>query len=166
MKIKGPSNNFTTLGEVTYISLTDREGRHKEFAIIDTEDLERVKQFRWFLQSNNYVATSIEKYTLLLHHFILDFYYDFRIDLEPDHINRNGLDNRKSNLRLVTRSINNFNTDIRSTNTSGVKGVSYKNREHKWEANITVRRKHIHLGVFKTKEEAIAARQAAERKYL
>ena len=59
---------------------------------------------------------------------------------------------------LETRKINN-------NNTSGVRGVSYRKNRGKWRAYIKIKRKNIHLGNFDTKEDAIAARKAAEEKW-
>ena len=81
-----------------------------------------------------------------------------------DHINGDPLDNRLSNLRLTTSSGNARNRGISSTNTSGMTGVS-KSRYHTkpWKASIYNDGRNCHLGVYKTKAEAIAARIGAEK---
>jgi hypothetical protein len=58
-----------------------------------------------------------------------------------------------------------MNRKIDSTNTSGYKGVAWRERDRVWRANITVDSKQIHLGHFKNKEDAIKARKEAEEKY-
>lgn len=74
-----------------------------------------------------------------------------------DHINRNTLDNRKSNLRFVTQSQNMMNAVIRKTNTSGFKGVCFVSREGKWLATIWKDGKQKWLGYFKDKKDAAQA---------
>ncbi len=78
-----------------------------------------------------------------------------------DHINGNRSDNRLDNLRLVSRKENQRNQKLHSDNTSGVNGVSWKKNRGKWQAYCHIDRKYIHLGLFDTKTEAIAARKAA-----
>lgn len=81
-----------------------------------------------------------------------------------DHINGVKTDNRLANLRQVNRLENARNAALPCTNTSGVVGVSYDNRDDLWHAYIGVgdgSRKS--LGYFKTKAEAAAARLAGER---
>jgi len=73
-----------------------------------------------------------------------------------DHIDRNKLNNVVSNLRWVTHSENNLNTEIRADNTSGFKGVS-KTRGNRWNAFASEDGKTIWLGSFATKEEAAEA---------
>jgi hypothetical protein len=70
-----------------------------------------------------------------------------------DHINRNPLDNRITNLRIVNRTFNNINSGKRSTNSSGYKGVIYSKADRKWRA---VCQKN-HLGSFDSPEEAALA---------
>ena len=80
-----------------------------------------------------------------------------------DHINCNRSDNRIENLRAVTAGQNQHNRKINSNNTSGYKGVSWNTRLKSWKASITLESKHIHLGCFKTPEEADAVvRKARE----
>jgi hypothetical protein len=79
---------------------------------------------------------------------------------EIDHINRNRSDNRIANLRKATRSGNMINRKY-PTGASGITGVS----KHRcgWQATIRIKKKSVHLGLFKTVEEASAARSAAEK---
>jgi hypothetical protein len=81
-----------------------------------------------------------------------------------DHINGNGADNSWSNLRAANQHQNIANGRMWSHNTSGFKGASYRRDIQKWRASIQVRGRPIHLGNFKTPQEAHAAyRKAAER---
>lgn len=84
---------------------------------------------------------------------------------EIDHINGVRSDNRIANLRLATRSQNNMNTGESKSNSSGKKGVHFAKDIKKWHARIVINRKTILLGNFLTKEEAIQARENAEKKY-
>lgn len=79
-----------------------------------------------------------------------------------DHINRDRTDNRWANLRVVKPSENIINQGIRSTNTSGIKGVSWDKKRRRWVAMITKDRKQQFLGYFDNLEAATAARRAAE----
>lgn len=74
-----------------------------------------------------------------------------------DHINGNGLDNRRENLRLSTIAQNAFNKGKHSNNTSGYKGVSWNKFAGRWVAQITIDGKNKYLGYFDTPEEAHAA---------
>ena len=82
-----------------------------------------------------------------------------------DHINRNKTDNRISNLRDVSHKQNMQNASKRSDNTSGHPGVYLVKRKSKWQAQIMHNYKLIHLGYFSDREEAVAARKAAEKLY-
>ncbi len=75
-----------------------------------------------------------------------------------DHIDRDGLNDKWDNLREATFSQNRINSNIWKNNTSGMKGVSYHKVTGKWQAKITKDYKQIHLGLFKTPEEAQNAR--------
>ncbi len=84
--------------------------------------------------------------------------------IEVDHINSNGLDNRRSNLRLANRSENMRNICATSRNTSGFKGVTWHKAHSKWQAQITLNRKTYYLGLRETPAEAHALYCEASKK--
>lgn len=84
---------------------------------------------------------------------------------DVDHKDGDGLNNRWTNLREVSRTLNMQNACKRSDNTSGFVGVYWHGQINKWYAQITVRGKTISLGCFEKMEDAVAARKEAERKY-
>ena len=84
---------------------------------------------------------------------------------EIDHINGVRDDNRWVNLRQCTSSENKQNLGIRKNNTSGHAGVSKKRGMEAWQANITVNKKQIFLGIFYSLEEAAEAYRRAKLKY-
>lgn len=130
----------------------------------DREDLEKVKQYCWSINNNNGYLQGRNTNTgkmIRLHRLIINCPKDKVID----HANRNKLDCRKVNLRICTVAENNKNKSIGKRNKSGVVGVSWHKRENKWRAYINVDNKHIHLGYFTDKEEAIKARLQAEKEY-
>lgn len=86
--------------------------------------------------------------------------------MSVDHINGNGLDNRRANLRLATLSQNSMNrTRLMHNNRSGVNGVHYYRAYDKWRVHVTVNRKQIHVGYFDTIEQAASARREAELRH-
>lgn len=81
-----------------------------------------------------------------------------------DHIDGDGLNNRRNNLRPATNAQNVRNSRKRTTNTSGFKGVSWNKEHRKWRAEIMARGKKKFLGLFNTAEEAHKAYcEAAEQ---
>ena len=82
-----------------------------------------------------------------------------------DHINGIKNDNRLINLREVSAKENSYNRAKGTRNTSGTVGVYLHKETGRWRAMIRVDQKLIHLGLFKTKAAAIAARIEGERKY-
>lgn len=84
-------------------------------------------------------------------------------EMEVDHVNGDRADNRIENLRLVTPAENSKNKRLQKINTSGCSGVMWATSRERWEASISDSGKHIHLGSYHTKEEAVAARRAAEK---
>jgi hypothetical protein len=129
------------------IPLKDKKGNIRAYAIVSEEDYERVNQYKWRLNKKiykntgtviNYVQGSIDKYNIgmLLHHFI--FGKPRSKDEVVDHIDRNGLNNIKDNLRYATKSQNAQNKTITiTTKTSKYIGVRFcfNTSEKKWRTD-------------------------------
>lgn len=141
--------------------------------IIDSADTDLTKHEWQLIQDEHrlYVVRSFrddEKLRYIgLHREIMSIVLGRALETHEyvDHINGDGLDNRRENLRLATNSQNQMNKRVPKNNRSGYKGVLYLRRKRKWQASITINRKQIQLGRFASKDDAIAARQAAEIKY-
>lgn len=84
---------------------------------------------------------------------------------EVDHVDGNGLNNRRYNLRLATPTENMQNKSLYRNNKSGVRGVSWHKRDKSWSATIRVNNRLIHLGYFDEIEDAANARIVAELEY-
>ena len=128
--------------------------------VFDAEDYDKVKGYCWLVCKG--YARAAERGTgknISLHRLVMG------AEKEVDHINRNPADNRKANLREVTRAQNNMNAGLSKNSQSGVTGVHYDKSRDKWVAVIGLDYKSINLGRFKEKEEAIIARKKAEKKY-
>jgi hypothetical protein len=138
-----------------------------EIALVDDDDYEALSQYKWTLQvnrNNRYAArwkvVGKRTYKIFMHRSIMNFPEGSEID----HINHNGLDNRKENLRLTHKSGNQQNARIRRDNKSGYKGVRWYKRDKRWQSSIMVDYKAIHLGYFDDpKAAAFAYNQAAIR---
>ena len=140
----------------------------KEWKIfVDNDDYKKVSKIKWYLnhtkrRPNLYYAQGLYNGKIIfMHRFILNAPRNLKVD----HINGNGLDNRKSNLRLATTSQNNCNCGIQSNNTSGFKGVCWKKQTKKWMAKIVKNGKQINLGYFSDINLAKEAYNKAARKY-
>lgn len=144
----------------TTVTLFDSHG---EGFIVDADDAFAVDRYPWCIDRYGYAATHIGKWPvrtrLKLHQFLLGVAPK---GFQWDHINRDKLDNRRSNLRLVTKTQNMRNRSIRSDNTSGVDGVrgQFLGR---WQAHIKVAGRTHYLGTYDSLEEAAAARARAEK---
>lgn len=128
-----------------------------KFTIVDDEDFDRINKFKWYARKDRNTFYAQRKFNIngtwkniMLHRFILNPPSDKFID----HINHDGLDNRKANLRIVTHSQNHFNEKIRTDNTSGFKGVYWKKQHKRWIAMLA----NKYLGSFKYKKDAIDCR--------
>jgi hypothetical protein len=157
---KRPIRAIRVEGDVAYLTLT----RGYE-AMIDVADIGLVNDANWNVFTpngrNNIYADRRTPTRALLHRVIMGF-----PAMQVDHINGNGLDNRRCNLRLVTHSENQMNRKgPAKQGTSGARGVSFNKAAGKWIAYIHAGGKHIYLGRFADKDSAIAARVEAAAKF-
>lgn len=142
-------------GDIAYVPLT----RGYE-AIIDAADVPLVEGYSWKAAVDKrrvYAATAIggrkNVVVIRMHRLIMDAPDGFDVD----HIDHNGINNRRHNMRLCTRSENLQNQRMRTDNKSGYKGVSFYKRTGRWRSYIMVEGKEHHLGYFDSPEGAYAA---------
>jgi hypothetical protein len=138
-------------------------------AIVDAVDADLL-QTKWHADINSkgvYARSSVKldgsKGKDRLHCIVMERVLGHSIPkgVEVDHADANGLNCRRSNLRLATRSQNNANQRLNSKNTSGFKGVSLHKASGLWHAEIRYQLKRYSIGYFKTAAEASEARQTA-----
>lgn len=130
------------------------------FTLIDDEDVDFVTRWRWKLHPQGYACRSTwvdgRYVTVMLHRLIAGT----PSGLQTDHVNRDRLDNRRSNLRNVTGSVNTMNQGLSPRNTSGYRGVTWDKARQKWQAKTKHLGVWIYLGRYDTPEEADNARRA------
>lgn len=132
-------------------------------SLVDICDFDIISKKNWCIQRdyNTFYAVSAEprvngkQEMIKMHRFILGLHAGD--EKTVDHINRNGLDNRRCNLRIVTRSINAYNRRIHKNNTSGYRGVTVMKRDNHWYAFIQEGNVKKYLGSYKDKESAARA---------
>lgn len=140
-----------------------------KIALVDDEDFDYLSQFKWtafkYKEDKFYAGRSIikngERYNLLMHREIMAT----PDNMEVDHKDYDGLNNQKYNLRNCSHSQNNMNRSLRSTNTSGYKGVCWDYLRNRWSARITINYKCRFIGYFVSKEDAACAYNEAAIKY-
>lgn len=140
-----------------------------KFAIIDAADYEWLNQWKWITQQNKktiFYATRTRwngsgLTTIRMHRLILGVGKGEQVD----HINGDGLDNRRCNLRVCSQQENTFNKRKSENKSSKYKGVSWKKQAKKWVARITINRKLTNLGYFNTQESAAHAYNEMAMKY-
>lgn len=142
-------NEIIVDGKIARVKLYDSQCNHIATAIIDSEDVNKIRYTKWKLSSSGYAANTpkFSGSNKHMHREILG------TDQFVDHINHNTLDNRKCNLRVVTKSQNAMNQNF--------KGVS--NYGCKWYAHIKINQKMLNLGNYLDEEEALYARWYAEQ---
>lgn len=131
------------------------------FTLVDDSTFDWLNQWKWRRNTFGHVVRG-NGARIFLHRIINKTPKGF----QTDHINRNPLDNQKSNLRTVTSTINQLNTSLRKDNKSTYKGVGWNKRAKKWRVRISINKEQIHLGYFLNLEEAFSARQKAEQEWI
>jgi hypothetical protein len=127
------------------------------FALVDDDDYNYLNQFKWYAikDGRNFYArrniTINEKQKPILMH------WDVMNGKGVDHIDNNGLNNQKENLRFCTSSQNQMNTRKRKNTSSIYKGVNLEKRNNKWRSEIRINKKPIYIGTFISEIEAAKA---------
>lgn len=169
-------NNYEIHDDIVVIHIKRRDGTI-HCCIIDLEDLDKVSKYSsWCIHTSTRITgkkvitgvfTNVYKEgkrgVLLLHQLLLTPSPDFVVD----HKNHKVLDNRKSNLRIVTYAQNGQNrTKANAHSKSGVRGVWWDEPRGKWGAGLKINRKQISLGYYDDLAEAAKVVVEARRKYM
>lgn len=146
--------------------------------VVSYEDYAYLTQWVWYANSyksgiyyavrKQHFSTIIGKQkqtTILMHRVIMERVLDYSDFEEVDHIDGDGLNNCRSNLRPVTHKQNLENRRLNKNNKSGVRGVSWNKRARKWRAYVMSNGIEKHLGFFTRLEEAEKAVIAARGAY-
>lgn len=144
-------------GNIAYVTLT--KGYE---AIIDAEDAHLVEGFNWhakIFRHTCYAKSSPAAAKVLGSQYMHRIIAKTPINMITDHIDRNGLNNKKDNLRHATGSENNCNTEAYCNNKSGIKGVHWCNTKKRWKAQVRFKGYQKHLGYFRNIEDAKMARE-------
>lgn len=146
-------NDYIYHNDYAEIILRNKKCEDVGHAIIDLDDVEKCQKYKWHISHSKYVIATIPNGTkssnekMHLHRLITGYN---GTEFVVDHINRNPLDNRKCNLRVVTQQINATNNKF-----SGVKMVP----SGRYQANATRHYRPIYIGTYDTYDEAIEARR-------
>lgn len=142
-----------------------------QYAIVDPEDYERINKYKWnayrgyssyYSKRKIYNRKKGTERTIYMHRYIMNAPEGMVVD----HINHNGLDNRKENLRFATRAENvRYSRKTKNKFSSDYKGVHYITKAKRWRAMITFENKTIYIGQYKDEISAAKAYDRAAKKY-
>ena len=133
-----------------------------KWAVIDEQDWEKVKDHTWHTEiarKTFYATTSINGRSVRMHRLIMDPGKGEIVD----HRDGNGLNNRRSNLRVCNNSQNLRNRGLPASNKTGFKGVYKPKDRKKYTAQIKTDSKSLYLGSFSDPVDAAKAYDAAAR---
>lgn len=129
--------------------------------VVDKEDEQFVKRHKWTL-SGKYLQSYINGKRTWLHRVLINA----PSGKDVDHVDMNGLNNQKRNLRICCRSENMQNSVSRKNSTSQYKGVCWSSDAGKWLAYINIRPyQRKYLGSFRSESEAAHAYNQAAKEY-
>jgi hypothetical protein len=152
---------------IARIPLCDKDDTTRAHAIMDIERAEWASQWRWHLSAHGYAARNVVggEGAIYLHRELLGLTPGD--GLEGDHLNKNRLDDRLENLRVVPKLGNRQNVPARKGASSRFRGVTWHKQRGKWAARVNLSNsggKNVYLGLFENEEAAAsAAREARAR---
>ena len=153
------------------IPLRARDGSVKAYVTVDKEDAEWLNQWRWCLNGFGYARRNQKRKgqpqrAVYLHRELFGLKSGDKT--EVDHVDRDRLNCRRSNLRLVPRAGNMQNLPSRKGSSSQYLGVIFRARKktNQWEAYIGIDKKYKHLGSFPTEKKAANAASEARKKFM
>lgn len=162
-------NKVEIYGDECWIALNNFKGEISDWCIIDTEDYDKIKNYKWFKRTDGRVVTNVTSLNigvshLRIHNLIMNFDESIKYEYEVDHIDCDTLNNKKSNLRIVTKSKNGMNRGLQSNNSTGVCGVVSRdhNNTSPWIPQIKIDKKMIRLGTEYSFDEAVKKRLMSE----
>ena len=132
---------------------------NKGVALVDDEDYDKLIKYKWHLRdikimhAGTKVKIDGKWFEKRMHHFLVNVPEGF----EVDHIDQNGLNNQKSNLRVATHSQNMMNRNSFKGSSSKYKGVSFDKKCNKWRSEVSLNKKHYYLGMFENESDAAMA---------
>ena len=139
------------MNDYVALPLFDRFGNRNEWTLVDVGDLDRLLPFRWYFDGR-YAATKTKGGVSRLHRVVMGS----PAGLEIDHRNGDRLDNRKSNLRIVSHAENLRNVPSQ-TGTSSFRGVCWDRGKGRWIAQAKFDGNHVFLGYFAKESDAAQA---------
>jgi hypothetical protein len=128
--------------------------------LIDDEDYDKIKDYKWYIvkdHRNYYVMKTQKNHCNLSTIRMHTIFMNPPKGLQVDHINGNGLDNRKCNLRIVTPQQNQMNKCKQINSSSIYKGVHWETKRQKWRTQIYFKYHRYYLGYYKSEIEAAVA---------
>ena len=132
-----------------------------KYALVDDEDYEELNKYTWCYNKGYAFRWRSGVGMYYMHREILGT----PKGVYTDHINSNGIDNRRKNLRMCTQQQNTWNKKVRNDSKSGIKGVS-PSKNNRWVAKIRSNKIIYHLGTFNSKKAAsLAYRKKAKELY-
>ena len=159
-------NDYTIDYELgcVYFNVYNQKCSKVGFFAVDLCDIELVKYHKWRLSSFGHVVTGRGPVNIRdLSHIILGIPKELDSVTIVDYKDGDPTNNRRYNLRVCTQQDNLLNKSFMSTNTTGIIGVSYDKARNVYAPEIRYRNKRLHLGRYKSIEEAAYVRFVAEQ---
>lgn len=152
-KAEAIQNRVKIVGDIVIINIYDKSYNITDQTIVDVEDFDLVKDYAWSQIGSRQVQCCMKSIHVSLPRWILGIHGKNQDD-NVFHIDRNLLNNRRSNLKIVGKAQCQHAQVIPKNNTSGFKGVTFHKSSQKWMARIHLDNKPIYLGLHPTREDA------------